>query len=692
MQADVASAHQKSPANRLVALQYVAVVLPILVVLIVQTVLDGYRATALEHSRPLRVLAQEARAEYKSFLFGVSDAVDTGSLGTAAVDALKAAGAKMQALAAAGADPAVLKDAVPALAALQQQLAGGADLPALMKVRDPVRAADALTKQIAEEFDQRDAAVMHAAIRSAHQQQLAVIITTLITAAMTIAFMRASQRRLQARLAADQRVYEESLRLRNALDNSSTGIMVTDATGSVVYANRSLFEQLRIALPTLGATDADGLAGTALERYAGEAQARLMAGGSVELTIGGRALRVASAPVRAAGGDTVGCVLEWSDRTEQAALEREVGAIVEAAARGEFDRRLTLPERADRDPAAGFYASLASGINLLLQTAGASLEDLARMLEALANGDLTHRIERDYRGTFGQLKDYSNRTADRLAEIVGQIKAAAEAIDTAAGAIAGGNAELKSRTDQQAEGVQSTARSMAEITSGARAAGDRAREADQLASNAARVATDGGRVVTNIIDTMNQISASSSKISDIIGVIDGLAFQTNILALNAAVEAARAGDHGRGFAVVAAEVRSLAGRSADAAREIRALIGASVETVGAGAKLVGSAGKSMGDIVAAIERVSGIVRDIAEGAASQAAGVEQVDRSVAQIDEATRLNARLVEDAASSARSLEEQAAFLVDAMAVFRLVGEHERAPATSAAAAAAPARAGVG
>ncbi|GEM_PF-2744458 len=661
------------PANRLVALQFLAVVLPILVVLIAQTVADGYRAAALEHSRPLRVLAQEARAEYKAFLFGVSDAVDTGSLGSAAVDALKAAGGKMQALARGGADPAVLKDAVPALGALVQGLGGGADLPALMKLRDPVRAADSLTQQIAEEFDQRDAAVMHAAIRSARVQQIAVIVAAVITAAMTLAFVIASQRRLQRRLAADRHVAEESLRLRNALDNSSTGIMVTDAAGRVVYANRSLTAQLG------GETGA--LEGAPLERHAGAAHAALMSGTRVELNIGGRAFSVASAPVRAAGGEAVGCVLEWTDRTEQAALEREVGAIVEAAAHGEFDRRLTVPERAGGDASAAFYASLANGINVLLQTAGASLEDLARMLEALANGDLTHRIERDYRGTFGQLKDYSNRTADRLEEIVGQIKASAEAIDAAAGEIAGGNADLKARTDQQAEGVRSTARSMAEITSAARGAGERAREADQLAVAAARAATGGGEVVANIIETMNEISASSAKISDIIGVIDGLAFQTNILALNAAVEAARAGEHGRGFAVVASEVRSLAGRSAEAAREIRALIGASTETVSAGAKLVGSAGDSMGEIVGAIGRVSGIVRSIAEAAVGQAAGVEQVDRSVAQIDEATRQNAALVESAAASARSLASQAALLVDAVAVFQLHRDQPPAVVTAGA-----------
>jgi methyl-accepting chemotaxis protein len=658
---------RKFSANRLVALQFLALVLPVGLLLLVQTVADGRRAAALELSRPLRVHAPEARAQYKTFFTGVADAVDAGSLSASSFQALLAADLELQALARAGGDPKLLGDLVAKLDALARDVPNNADLPTLLKLRDRMRGADEATKSIAAEFDRRDEAVMQAAIQSAHFQQIAVAIAIVVTAIMTLWFVLAAQRRLAARQAADQIIAEESLRLKNALDNCSVGIMVADTAGAIVYANRSVVDQLRIAAPHL-VNERSALDGVALASLSAKGLDAVLNGGRAELGIGSRTLRVSSELVRANDGRAVGLVLEWSDRTEQVALEHEVATIVDAAARGEFDRRIVLPERAGRRANAGFYGSLVTGINRLLETAEANLDDVGRMLEALAHGDLTQRIEHDYRGTFGKLKDYSNRTADRLEEIVGQIKSAAEAISAAAVEIAGGNSELSTRTEQQLAGVQSTAHSMAEITEIVRGTGEQAHSADRLAAEADAVANNGGAVVTQIIRTMNDISAASAKIADIIGVIDDLAFQTNILALNAAVEAARAGDHGRGFAVVAAEVRSLAGRSAGAAREIRTLIGASVETVDAGTRLVNSAGKSMTDIVAAIERVSTIVRGIAQASANQTAGVERVDHAIAQIDDASRQNAALVQHAAEAAHSLETQAAFLVESVAVFRL------------------------
>jgi methyl-accepting chemotaxis protein len=612
------------------------------------------------------VHAQEGRAAFKTFMAGVVDAVDAGSLNGAAAEALNASSEHFKQLAGAGADPAVLKDVVPSVAQLAAEVAKGRDLNSLMKLRDPMRAADTLTEAVATEFDRRDAAVMQDAIRSAHIQKFAVIIAVVITFLMTAAFIVASQRRLQAQIAADRRIAEESLRLRNALDNCSVGILVADSAGVVVYANRSVCEQLQTAAPALMAGQAAGsLDGTSLAAIAGRSDAALRAGGHVELELGGRLFRATSEPVRNSDGAVVGLVVEWNDHTEESALEREVAAIVEAASNGEFNRRITVTSGGAKG---GFHEQLVGGVNRLVATSEVSLDDVARMLEALAKGDLTQRIERDHKGTFGKLKDYSNRTADRLEEIVGQIKGAAESIDSAAGEIASGNAELNERTVEQSEGVQSTARSMAEITGLVRSTGEQANQADRLATDAAKRAGEGGEVVGEIIRTMADISGASRKIADIIGVIDSLAFQTNILALNAAVEAARAGDHGRGFAVVAAEVRSLAGRSADAAREIRALIGASVETVDAGAKLVDSAGKSMDDIVASIGRVSAIVREIAQASASQTAGVEQVDQAIAQIDSATQQNSALVEQATAAAQELAQQADLLVDSIAVFQL------------------------
>ncbi len=659
----------KSRPGRLVTLQFLAVALPLAVVLAVQTIADARRANAIERSRPVRVLAQDARTEFKTFLFAVSDAVDTGTLSSSAVDALRTADGHAHALAVAGADPEVLKDAVPRLDALTAELGKTADLATLMRLREAVRAADGLTKDIAAEFDRRDAEVLQSATTSVHRQQLAVVGAVLLTFALTLAFVIAAQRRLRARRAADDRIAEEGLRLRNALDNCSVGLMVTDADGQILYANRSVAAQLRLASPDTAAwREGASLAGIALTDVAGSAAAELLREGRAQLTIGRRIFRVASDVVLAGDGRPIGRVLEWNDGTEQVAIEREVATVVDAAAHGELDRRIAVPERADGSANASFLAALAEGMNRLVATNEASLDDVAHMLEALARGDLTERIERNYRGTFGRLKDYSNSTADRLAASIGQIKAAVDAIDAVATRIAGGNAELKARTEQQTEGVQATARSMAEITGIVRDTSDRAHEADRLASAATAAATGGGEVVGQIVSTMSDIATSSGRIAEITSVIDSLAFQTNILALNAAVEAARAGEHGRGFAVVAAEVRTLAGRSAEAAREIRALISASAETVDSGSRLVASAGERMSEIVASISRVSGIVREIAEASATQTAGVEQVHRAVSQVDEATRQNADLVHDVAESASELERQVTFLVDSVAVFRL------------------------
>ena len=659
-------------SNRLVTLQFLVLVLPVVLLLIVQTVADGRRAAALEFSRPLRVHAQEARAQYKTFFTGVADAVDTGTLSGSAYQALLTCNTELKALIHYGADPKLLGDIAPRIDALVGDLPKSADLPTLLKFKGRMREADEATRNIAAEFDARDEAVMRGAIRSARIQQILVAIAIVVTAIMTLWFVIAAQRRITRRLVADQKVAEESLRLKNALNNCSAGIMVADPKGTIVYANHAVAHQLRIATPDL-VKDGTSLEGLEIGSLSAHRFDALMKGGRAEFDIGNRTFLISSDLVRAEDGRDVGLVLEWSDRTDQAALEREVASIVEAATRGEFDRRIELSKKSGSQTNTGFYAPLVSGINRLLETAEANLDDVGKMLEALAQGNLTQRLKGDYRGTFGKLTDYSNRTADRLEEIVGQIKSVAEAINSASGEIVGGNADLSKRTEEQLADVQSTAQSMAEITDIVRGTGEQARSADQLAAQADKVAINGGEVVTEIIRTMTDISAASVKISDIIGVIDGLAFQTNILALNAAVEAARAGEHGRGFAVVAAEVRSLAGRSAEAARQIRDLIGASVKTVNAGTKLVNSAGTSMTEIVAAIARVSAIVRGIAQGSARQTDGVELVDRAIARIDNASRQNAALVQNATEAAHSLEMQAGLLVDSVAVFRLNSEND-------------------
>ncbi|WP_420476256.1 methyl-accepting chemotaxis protein [Noviherbaspirillum sp. ST9] len=288
----------------------------------------------------------------------------------------------------------------------------------------------------------------------------------------------------------------------------------------------------------------------------------------------------------------------------------------------------------------------------------------------IADGHLANQIAHD-KGPMGDLLKALREMQSSLATTVSAVRANAENVATAGNEIAAGNSDLSARTEQQAAALQKTAASMEELSSTVHQNADNARQANGLAVNASEVAARGGEVVTQVVGTMRDINDSSKKIADIIGVIDSIAFQTNILALNAAVEAARAGEQGRGFAVVATEVRSLARRSADAAKEIKELIHSSVERVGHGTALVDRAGATMNEVVSAIRRVTEIVGEISEASAEQSRGMQQIDESVQQMDESTQQNAALVEESAAAAESLRTQAQQLVQAVAVFKLGNE---------------------
>ena len=288
--------------------------------------------------------------------------------------------------------------------------------------------------------------------------------------------------------------------------------------------------------------------------------------------------------------------------------------------------------------------------------------------ESIADGDLTHAINATGTDETGQLLQALATMQSRLSTIVGNVRHNAEGVATASVEIATGNNDLSARTEQQASALQQTAASMEQLGSTVRQNADNARQANQLAMSASTVAQQGGDVVAEVVDTMKGINDSSRKIADIISVIDGIAFQTNILALNAAVEAARAGEQGRGFAVVAGEVRSLAQRSAEAAKEIKGLIGTSVERVEKGSALVDKAGATMAEVVGAIRRVTDIMGEISAASSEQSQGVSQVGDAISQMDQTTQQNAALVEQSAAAADSLKTQAGLLVDAVAVFRL------------------------
>ncbi|HZR35240.1 MAG TPA: methyl-accepting chemotaxis protein [Nevskia sp.] len=477
----------------------------------------------------------------------------------------------------------------------------------------------------------------------------------------------------------EKRTADENLRIRNALDNVTTNVMIANNNREIMYVNKSIMEMLgkaeadlRRDLPSF---DLRRIMGGSIDQFHRnpEHQKRVLENlrdtYRAQIKVGGRVFALTVNPIINPQGERLGTVVEWLDRTAEIAVEAEVGGIVQAAADGDFSRRISV------DGKDGFFRQLADSINQLLQTSGQGLDDVARVLTALAGGDLTQQMSGDYKGTFGKLKDDANSTIMQLTRIVGQIKQASDLIGTAASEIAAGNNDLSSRTEQQAASLEETASSMEQLTSTVKQNAESARQANQLAIGAGDVASKGGHVVSEVVTTMAAINDSSKKIVDIISVIDGIAFQTNILALNAAVEAARAGEQGRGFAVVAAEVRSLAQRSAGAAKEIKTLINDSVEKVGNGTMLVEQAGKTMDEIVTSVKRVTDIMAEISAASQEQSQGIEQVSQTITQMDEVTQQNAALVEEATASARSLEEQAGSLAQSVSRFNL-GQTAAAP----------------
>ncbi|MBB5885269.1 methyl-accepting chemotaxis protein [Xanthomonas sp. LMG 8992] len=369
------------------------------------------------------------------------------------------------------------------------------------------------------------------------------------------------------------------------------------------------------------------------------------------------------------------------------AMNSEIKHLAGAAAAGDFSVRGDA-ERFQYD-----FRLMVDSLNQLMATADGNLQALSSLLQSIAAGDLTARMHGDFQGVFATMRDDANATTEQLAAIVARIQTAAVSINGAAAEIATGNDDLSRRTEQQAASLEETAASMEELTSTVRQNAEHARQANQLATGAASVASQGGTVVGQVVETMSGIEASSRKIADIISVIDGIAFQTNILALNAAVEAARAGEQGRGFAVVASEVRTLAQRSSNAAKEIKDLIDDSVGRVATGSALVDQAGKTMHEIVASVQRVTDIMGEISAASQEQSAGIEQVNQTVMQMDEATQQNAALVEEATAAARSMEDQAGQLSEAVALFKIEQQaseviHRASAPKSAVAAGASAR----
>src|ERR1700692_4920881 len=347
------------------------------------------------------------------------------------------------------------------------------------------------------------------------------------------------------------------------------------------------------------------------------------------------------------------------------AINLELKRLVDAATSGDF------AARGDATAFQNMFREMVGGMNQVMAACETGITGAGGVLEALARGDLRTGMQGIHKGQFAQLQMDANTTVAKLTELLGQIKHATGSIDTAARQISDGNNDLSERTAHQAASLEETASAMEAITAVVRQNSQNADRANELAIGASNVATKGRQVVAQVVDTMSSIDSSSKKIVDIISVIDGIAFQTNILALNAAVEAARAGEQGRGFAVVASEVRNLAQRTAQSAKEIKELIGESVSQVNDGSALAERAGQAMRDVSTSISRLTQLMAEISASSLEQSTGIEQVNQAVVQMDEMTQQNAARVEQAASAAASLHEQTRHLKAAVSVFKIPNE---------------------
>ena len=467
-----------------------------------------------------------------------------------------------------------------------------------------------------------------------------VSITSKDETGQVLAALDAMQCSLKERTERDRAAAMENSRIRTALDKAASNVMVADTDGKIVYMNESVVSmfrsnanEIRRHLPQF---DPDRLLGANFDSFHRNPshQRNLLAGlrgaHTSDIVLGNVSLRIIGTPVIGSDGQRVGTVVQWIDRTQEVSIEQEVQGVVTKALEGDLTARIRVEGKE------GFFKSLAAGMNQLV---------------------------------------------DNVAELVRTVTRAAGEVRVGAEEISQGNTNLSQRTEEQASSLEETASSMEEMTSTVKNNADNAAQANQLASAARVQAEKGGAVVSSAVAAMNEINVASNKISDIIGVIDEIAFQTNLLALNAAVEAARAGDQGRGFAVVASEVRNLASRSAEAAKQIKGLIQDSVGKVSEGAKLVDDSGRALADIVVGVKKVTDVMAEIAASSQEQAAGVDQVNKAVMSMDEMTQQNAALVEEAAAATQALSAQAVELTQMLSRYRVGDVAEAASSGSSA-----------
>ena len=494
------------------------------------------------------------------------------------------------------------------------------------------------------------------------------------TGAMLSALSR-MQNELRERIERDKEYARRMMRVTEALDTVSSGILITDDKNDIVFANAALAAMLRDAKASAGSSheslDPEKLVGRNITdfRDAGYDIGSFFKATTSPLTsrigVGAAEVEMTVHPMVGEDQRRTGAVIEWRDMTAEHRIEGEIEKLIESARAGD------LTARVDATGKQGFFEVLCNGINSLVEISQHVIQDVGTVLSALAKGDLTKRISGDYSGAYGELKSNTQATVSKLTEIVSEIQASADRVGSAAVDISAANENVTTIMADQAVSVKETNNAMADVASTVQRNADDAVKAYELAEQASNLATSGGEVVRAAIQAMGEIDASSKKIADIIGVVDEIAFQTNLLALNASVEAARAGQQGRGFAVVAAEVRTLAGRSASAAREIKELIHDSVGKVKEGSRLVNESGVTLDGIVQGTRQVTDLVAQISGESREQSGRVGVVSGAIARIDDATRQNSKIVERAAAAASDMRDQSESLLAMLEFFSLMEE---------------------
>ncbi|WMW80374.1 methyl-accepting chemotaxis protein [Undibacterium cyanobacteriorum] len=462
---------------------------------------------------------------------------------------------------------------------------------------------------------------------------------------------------LAAKREAD-RVAAENLRIKIALDGCSTNVMIADNDRNIIYANESVRRMLanaendlRKALPNFSAAD---LVGSNIDQFhrnpahQKELLAKFTSAYKTQISVGGHTFALAANPVINSQGERLGSVVEWTDRTDEVAVEKEVQHVVSNAVAGDFSTRI------NEEGKTGFFASLSTEVNRLLDVSEEGLNEVLRVLAGLSQGDLTQTITKDYEGTFGELKDSSNATVEKLADIVTDVMHAADSLANASEQISATSQSLSQAASEQAAGVEETSSSIEQMAAGINQNAENAKVTDAIAEKASKQAIEGGHAVRETVTAMKEIAAQ-------IGIIDDIAYQTNMLALNAAIEAARAGEHGKGFAVVAAEVRKLAERSQVAAKEIGDLASGSVKTAE-------RAGNLIEEIVPSIGRTSDLVQEIAAASQEQSVGASQVNTAMNQMNQITQQNASASEELAATSEEMTSQAEQLMDLIGFFKL------------------------